>query len=67
MRSGQFTRASHNYGASLSIVKPRNNDPGSYMPPEFLDPRHKLTLEQQEELSQDVADLFNLYKYERDY
>lgn len=67
MRSGVFSRASHEYGASLSVVKPRNNDPGSYIAPELMNPNLGLTLEQQEELAQDVLDLFSLYKYERDY
>lgn len=66
MRSGQFSRASHEYGASMSMVKPRNNDPGSHIPPELLNPHLGLTLEQQEELAQDVGDLFALYKYDRD-
>lgn len=67
MRTGQFSRASHAYGASLSIVKPRNNDPGSYIAPELLNPNLGLTLEQQQELGQDILDLFSLYRYERDY
>lgn len=67
MRYGQFTRAFHEFGASLSVVKPRNNDPGSYVHPSLLDPALKLTLEQQQELAQDILDLFNLYKYERDF
>ena len=57
---------SHGFTASLDVVKPRNNDPGSAVPPELLDAALKLTLGQQAELAADIRDLYNLYRGERD-
>ena len=66
MRSGQFSRLTHQFGASLDVVKPKNNDPGSVIPPELLDRALALTESQRRELAQDIQDLYNLYRGERD-
>ena len=66
MRSGQFSRMTHSFGPSLDVVKSRNNDPGSTIPPELLDASLKLSLAQQADLARDIQDLFNLYRGERD-
>lgn len=66
MRQGQFSRTTHSFGASLDVVKSRNNDPGSVIPPELLDAALKLTDQQRQELARDIQDLFNLYRGERD-
>lgn len=66
MRSGQFSRMTHSFGPSLDVVKTPNNDPGSVIPPELLDKALALTTAQQQELSSDILDLFNLYRGERD-
>lgn len=67
MRMGSFSRVSHEYGASLSVVKPPDNNPGSIIPPELMDPALKLTEEEQRELAQRIADLYAIYRGEREY
>lgn len=67
MRQGQFSRSVHGFGPSLDVVKSPNNDPGSVIPPELLDKALALTQAQQQELARDIADLYNLYRGERDY
>lgn len=62
MRTGQFTRASHEYGASLSIVKPKNNDPGDLTPPENLDWRKTFTQAQWEELTEDSEEILDILR-----
>lgn len=66
MRSGEFSRMTHGFGPSLSVVKPKNNNVGSTIPAELLDSALKLSLSQQAELARDIADLYNLYRGERD-
>lgn len=66
MRSGQFSRMTHAFGPSLDVVKPKNNDPGSVIPPELMDAALKLSESQRRELAQDIQDLYNLYRGERD-
>jgi hypothetical protein len=67
MRMGQFSRTSHDFGPSLSVVKPANNNPGSTIPIELLDPSLALTEAQQREMAGDIRDLFNMYRGEREY
>lgn len=67
MRQGQFSRNMHSFGPSLNVVKSPNNDPGSVIPPELLDKALSLTLAQQQELAQNIQDLYNLYRGERDF
>jgi DNA-directed RNA polymerase subunit F len=62
MRTGQFTRASHEYGAALSVVKPRNNDPGDITPPENLDWRDTFTKEQWEQLTEDSEQILDILR-----
>lgn len=62
MRVGQFTRASHEYGASLTIVKPRNNDPGDVTPPENYDYNDVFTKEQWEELTEDSEAIMDILR-----
>lgn len=65
MRMGQFSRVSHEYGASLGVVKPPKNDFGKNYPTE-LDGLG-LTEAQREELTQRIRDLFETYKGEREF
>ncbi len=60
MRTGQFTRGSHNWGASLSVVKPKNNDPGDLTPPESLNPQLELLVKQLQQGDDDVIDLLGM-------
>jgi hypothetical protein len=66
MRMGTFSRLTHSFGPSLSVIKPKNNDPGSVIPPELLDRALGLNESQRRELAQDIQDLYNLYRGERD-
>ena len=66
MRSGQFSRLTHQFGASLDVVKPKNNDPGSVIPPELLDRALALTESQRRELAHDIQELYNLLRGGRD-
>jgi hypothetical protein len=67
MRMGQFSRQVHSYGTALDVVKPRNNNPGSVIPPELLDPDLKLNEKQKQDLASRILDLFNVYRGERDF
>ena len=67
MRQGRFSRDQINYGASLSVVKPKDNDPGSYLVPELLSPALALTQAQQYDLQQRIDDLYALLRGERDW
>ena len=62
MRTGVFTRASHDYGAALEVVKPKNNDLGDLTPPEYLDPHRIFTKEQWKELTEDEAAVLDIIK-----
>lgn len=62
MRTGQFTRASHDYGASLSIVKPKNNDPGDPTPPENVNWQTQFTKEQWAELTEDTEEILDILR-----
>lgn len=66
MRAGQFSRMVHSFGQALDIVKPRDNNPGSVIPPELLDRALDLTEAQRQELARDIQDLYNLYRGERE-
>lgn len=66
MRQGTFSRTAITYGASLSVVKPPNNDPGSYIQPELLDPSLALTTAQQYDLQGRIDDLYAILRGERD-
>lgn len=66
MRVGQFSRLTHSYGQALDVVKTPNNNPGSIIPPELLDRALGLTEEQRRQLAEDIQDLYNLYRGERD-
>lgn len=65
MRIGSFSRVTHEYGASLSVVKPPKNNFGKAYPPELDD--LELTRAEREELTQRIADLFSSYQAEREY
>lgn len=65
MRAGAFTRVTHDYGASLSIVKPPDNNFGKPYPPELDD--LELTDAEREELTQRIEDLLASYQAEREY
>lgn len=67
MRMGSFSRSTHEYGPSLSIAKPADNNPGSIIPPELMDPALKLNEQQQRELAERIRDLYDIYKGEREY
>lgn len=67
MRVGQFSRLTHSFGPSLDVVKPPDNDPGSVIPPQLFDPSLSLTDRQRRELAEDIRDLYNLYRGERDF
>lgn len=67
MRMGSFSRTTHIYGPSLAVVKPPDNNPGSVIPPELMDPALKLTEKEQQELADRIADLYNIYRGEREY
>jgi hypothetical protein len=67
MRTGQFSRTTHEYGQALSVVKPPDNNPGSIIPPELMDPALKLNQEQQRELADRIRDLYMIYKGEREF
>jgi hypothetical protein len=67
MRSGEFSRMTVQYGTALAFVKPRNNNYGSVVPSELLDPSLDLTEGQRRDLARDVQDLFELYRAERDF
>lgn len=62
MRTGQFTRATHDYGASMSIVKPKNNDMGDLTPPENYDYKSVFTKEQWEELTEDTTEILDVLR-----
>ena len=62
MRTGQFTRATHEYGASLSIVKPKNNDPGDLTPPESVDWNDSFTKEQWEQLTTGADEIMDILR-----
>lgn len=66
MRQGTFSRSAISYGASMSVVKPPDNDPGSYIQPELLDPALALTLAQQYDLQSRIDDLYAIFRGERD-
>lgn len=67
MRIGSFSRTTHVYGQSLSVVHPPDNDPGSVIPPELLDPSLRLSEKEQHELAQRIADLYAIYRGEREF
>ncbi len=67
MRFGQFSRDQVTYGQALSVVKPPNNDPGSYIQPALLDPSLHLTLEQQYDLQSRIDSLYQTLRGEREY
>jgi hypothetical protein len=67
MRQGQFSRSAVQYGQALSVIKPPDNDPGSYISPELKDTALALTLAQQYELQQRIDDLYAMMKGEREY
>lgn len=67
MRMGQFSRTGMTFGQSLSVVKPRDNNPGSVVPSELFDPALELTEEQRLELVERIEDLFDVYRGERDF
>jgi hypothetical protein len=67
MRQGQFSRSAVQYGQSLSLAKPPDNDPGSYIVGELKDPALALTLAQQYELQARIDDLYAIMKGEREY
>lgn len=67
MRQGNFSRGEVLYGHALSIAKPPNNDPGSYIAPELLDPSLALTQAQQYDLQARIDDLYMIMKGEREY
>ena len=65
MRIGSFSRQTMTYGPSLSVVKPSNNDPGSAIVPELLDPALALTDQQQQDLQARIDDLYAALRGER--
>ncbi len=65
MRQGTFSRTQVQYGASLSVVKPPKNDPGSYLSRELLDPSLALTQAQQYQLQGQIDDLFSIMRGEQ--
>lgn len=67
MRIGQFSRTTLDYGASLSIAKPADNDYGSTIPAALKDPSLQLTDAQVQDLNQRIQDLFNVYRGERQW
>jgi len=67
MRSGQFSRDVVPYGPSLSVVKPKNNDPGSYIDVELLSPALALNQGQQNDLQGRIDDLYAMLRGERDW
>jgi hypothetical protein len=67
VRSGQFSRDVVPYGGSLSVVKPDNNDPGSYIDVELLSPSLALNESQQNDLQSRIDDLYNMLRGERDW
>lgn len=67
MRRGQFVRAAIQYGQAISIVKPPDNDPGSYIAPELSDTALALTLAQQNDLQARINDLYAIMREEREY
>ena len=67
MRMGQFSRSTHDFGPSLAVLKPANNNPGSTVPIELLDPSLALTEAQRKEMSSDIRDLYNMYRGEREF
>lgn len=67
MRQGQFSRDQVPYGASLAVVKPRRNNPGSYIDVELLDPALALTEGQQNDLQGRIDDLYQLLRGEREW
>lgn len=52
---------------SLAVVKTPNNNPGSVIPPELLDPALDLTEKQKQELAERIRDLYDMYRGQRDY
>lgn len=67
MRFGTFSRTSHQYGQALAVAKPPDNNPGSVIPPELMDPALKLDESQQRDLAERIRDLYNIYRGEREY
>lgn len=67
MRMGEFSRTTHGFAPSLSVVKSVNNDPGSQIPVELLDPALALSAAQQREMASDIRDLYNMYRGEREF
>lgn len=67
MRSGFFSRSQVLYGPSMSVVKPPDNDPGSYLSPELLDPLLALTEAQMYDLQSRIDDLYAMLRGERQF
>lgn len=67
MRIGSFSRTTHEYGGALGVIKPPDNNPGSVIPPELMDPSLHLTEAQQQDLAQRILDLYRMYQAEREY
>jgi hypothetical protein len=64
---GQFSRDIIQYGQALAVVKPPNNDPGSYIDDALLNPALGLDLGMQYELQARIDDLYNIMRGERDW
>lgn len=67
MRMGSFVRDQIQYGQSLSVKKPPNNNPGSRIVPELLDPSLDLNLSQQEDLQSRIDSLYQTLRGEREW
>jgi hypothetical protein len=52
---------------ALAITKAPDNNPGSVIPPELLDPALALTEAQKQDLAQRIKDLYDMYRGQRDF